>query len=140
MVLLSSFMFFRLIYIIFKHNNQLIKEFFYLFFNFFFSIFQFSIFQIRKKKFVTLKGYFLPLKFGYFAYFVYIFSQCLRSYSLCFPSLYIHKNVLKILWNQKTTYSYDFWVISSYFVTRIFRSSIYSKKLFEKYMKTKYGI
>ena len=70
------------------------------------------------------------------SYFLSIFPHYFRSYNLGFPSLYIHKNILKHLWKQKILYLRYFLVISQYFVAR-FSVLIYSRKFFEKFMKTK---
>ena len=91
------------------------------------------------KSFSNSKDYFLVLKIDYFAYFLSIFSQYFRYYSLGFSSYIFTKlfwNFLKI----KILYLSNFWIIPVYFVTEIIPSYICLRKVFEKFMKTKYCI
>ena len=56
------------------------------------------------KSFSNSKDYFLLLKIDYLAYFLSIFSQYFRYYSLGFPSLYIHKTFLKFFENKNIVF------------------------------------
>ena len=120
------------------------------------------------KSFSNSKDYFLLLKIDYFAYFLSIFSQYFRCYSLGFPSLYIHKTFLKFFENKNIVFkqflnnsslfcywNYSFSSIFTKSFWKIYENEILYFKLFrpsdfpllyihnfflKKFMKTNYCI
>ena len=72
-----------------------------------FSLLSFNSLSVSSVKYF-FKTIFLPLKIVNFAYFLSISPHYFRPYYLGFPSLYIHKNLLKNLWKQNIIFKLFF--------------------------------